>query len=60
MDVQLKYEIPFAFEILYVKNLKLARERLEKGREAAAAALSSLATLTEIRKKAVRGEWGLR
>jgi|TARA_B100000315_G_C14271892_1_gene449054 6,7-dimethyl-8-ribityllumazine synthase len=53
MDVQLKYAMPFAFEILYVKNLQLARERASgeqnKGKEAAHAVLHSLAKLHSIR-----------
>ena len=49
MDVQIGYGIPFAFEILYVDSLKLARARLTKGEEAAYAVLHSLAELKRIR-----------
>ena len=48
MDVQLRYRIPFAFEILTVPNISLARERLDKGAEAAVAVLYSLFTLQQI------------
>jgi 6,7-dimethyl-8-ribityllumazine synthase len=48
MDVQLKYHIPFAFEILYVDSLALARKRLDKGTEAALAVLSTLVVLRGI------------
>jgi len=54
MDVQLRYRIPFAFEILYVKHLKDAQARTKgdanKGREAAYAVLHSLHTLNRIRR----------
>ncbi|OGJ55498.1 6,7-dimethyl-8-ribityllumazine synthase [Candidatus Peribacteria bacterium RIFCSPHIGHO2_02_FULL_52_16] len=53
MDVQLNHGIPFAFEVLYVKNIEQARERarvkIGKGAEAAYAALHSLAELHRIR-----------
>ena len=49
MDTQLKYQTPFAFEILYVDSLKQAQERKDKGREAAHAVLHSLAELKRIR-----------
>lgn len=49
MDVQLTYQLPFAFEILYVDSLELARQRLHKGEEAAASVLHSLATLQALR-----------
>lgn len=48
MDTQLKYGIPFAFEILYVDSLKLAHARLNKGTEAANAVLQSLSILKNI------------
>lgn len=48
MDVQLRYQMPFSFEILYVKNLEQARARGDKGAEAAYAALHSLAELHRI------------
>ena len=51
MDVQLQYGIPFAFEILYVDSLSLARERLDKGREAAYAVPHSLEELKRIRRE---------
>ena len=51
MDVQLRYGMPFAFEILYVDDIALARERLEKGKEAAYAALHSLVELKRIRSE---------
>lgn len=43
MDVQLKHQIPFAFEILWVDDLAYARARADKGAEAAMAVLHSLA-----------------
>ena len=50
MDVQLRYCMPFAFEILYVHSLEQARERTQgngnKGREAAISVLHSLAHLS--------------
>ncbi len=53
MDVQIKYRIPFAFEILYVDTMKQAQERIfgeyNKGTEAAHAVLHSLALLKEIK-----------
>lgn len=53
MDVQLQYQIPFAFEVLYVHTIAQARERTvgdgNKGREAARAVLHSLAELKRIR-----------
>ncbi len=52
MDVQVKYGIPFAFEVLYVKKLRHAKARSRgaenKGGEAARAVLHSLA---QIRKQ---------
>ena len=55
MDVQLSYDLPFAFEILYVNDLVHARERvtgpLNKGAEAAYAVLHSLAQLKRIRSE---------
>lgn len=52
MDTQLRFVIPFAFEVLYVKDLKQARERSQgeanKGAEAALAVLHSLAELSRI------------
>ena len=48
MDVQIKYDTPFAFEILYVDSLDQAKERLDKGKEAAFASLHSLAQLKVI------------
>lgn len=53
MEVQLDYLIPFAFEVLYVKNLAQARVRSawknNKGTEAALAILHTLSTLKNIR-----------
>ena len=49
MDTQLRFSIPFAFEILYVKSLEQARKRADKGAEAAYSALHSLAELHRIR-----------
>lgn len=52
MDTQLKYRIPFAFEILYVRSLAEAKARssgeANKGREAANAVLSALSSLRDI------------
>ncbi len=53
MDVQLTYQIPFAFEILWVENLAQATARSigkgNKGEEAARAVLDSLAVLAKIK-----------
>lgn len=50
MEVQLTYNIPFAFEVLYVKNIQQARERSfeknNKGREAAVSVLHTLSQLS--------------
>lgn len=48
MDVQVRYGLPFAFEILYVKTIEQARERLQKGEEAAYAVLHSLVELKRL------------
>lgn len=52
MDVQLQYNMPFAFEILYVHTMEQARKRARgeqnKGTEAAHAVLHSLAKLHTI------------
>ena len=52
MDVQISYQIPFAFEVLYVRDLEDARKRStgqqNKGAEAATAVLQSLAELSRI------------
>ena len=49
MDVQTKFGIPFAYEVLHVNSLKEAQERCSddnnKGREAACTVLHSLAEL---------------
>ncbi|MFH0770258.1 MAG: 6,7-dimethyl-8-ribityllumazine synthase [Candidatus Peregrinibacteria bacterium] len=45
MDIQVRGRIPFAFEILYVDSLALAKSRLEKGKEAAEGVVHSLAEL---------------
>lgn len=42
MQVQLSTGIPFAFEILYVKDLSQARDRTDKGAEAARSVLRTL------------------
>jgi len=49
MRVQLDHLIPFAFEVLYVDDLKLARARVDRGGEAARAVLSSLAEMRGLR-----------
>lgn len=53
MDVQLKTQIPFAFEVLYVDDLAQAQERSKgidnKGGEAARAVLHSLAQIRKAR-----------
>jgi 6,7-dimethyl-8-ribityllumazine synthase len=53
MDVQLRYRIPFAFEVLYVQNLDQAKSRVtgeqSKGVEAAIAVLHSLAEVERLR-----------
>jgi 6,7-dimethyl-8-ribityllumazine synthase len=52
MDVQVRYQIPFAFEVLYVKDLAQAKVRAEgednKGGEAARAVLHSLAQMAKL------------
>lgn len=48
MEVQLRHGIPFAFEVLYVDDLALARARLDRGEEAARAVLQFLAQLRSI------------
>lgn len=48
MDIQIRYRIPFAFEVLHVDSLEQARTRGEKGQEAAHAVLHSLAELRRI------------
>jgi 6,7-dimethyl-8-ribityllumazine synthase len=48
MAVQLEYAIPFAFEVLWVKDVAHAQARLHKGEEAAKAVLQSLAELQRI------------
>ncbi len=49
MDLQVRYTIPFAFEILYVKNIEQARERTDRGGEAAHAVLHALAQIEPFR-----------
>jgi 6,7-dimethyl-8-ribityllumazine synthase len=49
MDVQVRFHIPFAFEILYVDDIEKVRKRLDRGAEAARAVLHSLALLQRIR-----------
>ena len=48
MDVQLRTLVPFAFEVLYVSTRAQAQERTHKGKEAACAALHSLAELKSL------------
>ena len=48
MDVQVRFGVPFAFEVLYVDDLELAQERAGKGKEAALAVLHSLGQLATI------------
>lgn len=52
METQLKYGIPFAFEVLYVDSLQDAQERTKgdhnKGIEAAIAVLKALETLKSV------------
>lgn len=53
MDVQLSCGVPFAFEVLYVKNLAQAKVRasgsLNRGGEAARSVLHSLAQIAKVR-----------
>jgi len=42
MDVQTRFGVPFAFEVLYTDDLDIARARLGKGKEAAEAVLRVL------------------
>ena len=42
MEVQLRYGIPFGYEILYVDRLEDAEKRSDKGKEAARAVLKVL------------------
>lgn len=48
-DVQLRFLLPFAFEVLYVRELSQGRARGGRGGEAAAAVLASLAELARLR-----------
>ncbi|MBI3336217.1 6,7-dimethyl-8-ribityllumazine synthase [Candidatus Peregrinibacteria bacterium] len=48
MNIQIRYRIPFAFEVLYVDSIAQARARGEKGKEAAHAVLQSLAEIKGI------------
>jgi 6,7-dimethyl-8-ribityllumazine synthase len=48
MQVQLQHQIPFAFEVLYVDSLELAKQRTDKGRAAAHTTLQSLKQLQGI------------
>lgn len=56
MEIQLRYGIPFAFEVLHVLSFEQAKARAGgpqgKGREAAYAVLHSLAELNRIRSGA--------
>ena len=49
MDVQTRYRLPFAFEVLYVDDIALARARTDKGQAAAHTTLQSLSELQRIR-----------
>ncbi|PIR53126.1 6,7-dimethyl-8-ribityllumazine synthase [Candidatus Peregrinibacteria bacterium CG10_big_fil_rev_8_21_14_0_10_49_10] len=55
MDVQLRFGIPFAFEVLFAQDMDLLKERVfgekNKGKEAAHAVLHSLAKLQSIRSR---------
>lgn len=57
MDVQLRHALPFAFEVLWVADRAQARARCvgpgNKGEEAAAAVLKSLAELGEIHARSI-------
>jgi 6,7-dimethyl-8-ribityllumazine synthase len=48
MDVQLRYGIPFAMEILFVDDLALARDRTDKGKDAARTVLKLLGGVPKI------------
>jgi 6,7-dimethyl-8-ribityllumazine synthase len=48
MDVQLRYGIPFAMEILFVRDLALARDRTDKGTAAARTVLQSLSVMRDV------------
>ncbi|MFH0851939.1 MAG: 6,7-dimethyl-8-ribityllumazine synthase [Candidatus Peregrinibacteria bacterium] len=49
MDLQVRHLIPFAFEILYVRDLSQARARVDRGEDAARAVLHALALLSPMR-----------
>ena len=53
MEIQMDYILPFAYEVLYVKDLEQAKARAfgehNKGKEAAFAVLQSLVELQKIR-----------
>ena len=48
MDLQVRHRLPFAFEILYVRNLSQAQARTNRGEEAARAVLHALAQLSPL------------
>lgn len=48
MDLQIKYQKPFVYEVLHVDALPLARARLHKGAIAAECALNSLAKIASM------------
>ncbi len=48
MDLQLQYQKPFVFEVLYVNEREQAKERLHKGADAAECAMNSLAKLAAL------------
>lgn len=49
MDLQVRHQLPCAFEILYVDSLQQAVARTDRGAEAARAVLQALATLESLR-----------
>ena len=64
MDVQIRYGIPFAFEVLYVNDIEQARARAfgenNKGKEAAAAVLQTLVAMHAIFTPKTKGSVGFR
>jgi 6,7-dimethyl-8-ribityllumazine synthase len=64
MEVQIRYGVPFAFEVLYVNTIEQARERAlgedNKGKEAAAAVLQTLVEIDAIFKAGSNGAIGFK
>lgn len=64
MDVQVRFGIPFAFEILYVNDIEQARARSlgegNKGKEAAAAVLDTLVAMKQIFTPVTKGGMGFK